>query len=138
AATRVRQERRPLDQARVPGAGRHLHAFGLLAEIPAGSSGAGHRAELAGWLLLPVPRLQVRSRRPRAHRLAGAEESPGAAVPLRRRQDADHRRRPGEGVMAIVPNPHKTTGFLGWIDDRFPLTKIWKDHISEYYAPKNF
>jgi ubiquinol-cytochrome c reductase cytochrome b subunit len=37
-----------------------------------------------------------------------------------------------------VPNPHKTTGFLGWIDDRFPLTKIWKDHISEYYAPKNF
>jgi len=40
--------------------------------------------------------------------------------------------------MAIIPNPHKTTGFLGWIDDRFPLTKIWRDHISEYYAPKNF
>jgi ubiquinol-cytochrome c reductase cytochrome b subunit len=40
--------------------------------------------------------------------------------------------------MAIVPNPHKTTGFLGWIDDRFPLTKMWRDHISEYYAPKNF
>lgn len=40
--------------------------------------------------------------------------------------------------MAIVPNPHKTTGVLGWIDDRFPLTKIWKDHVSEYYAPKNF
>ena len=40
--------------------------------------------------------------------------------------------------MAIVPNPHKTTGFMGWIDDRFPATKMWKDHISEYYAPKNF
>lgn len=40
--------------------------------------------------------------------------------------------------MAIVPNPHKTTGFLGWIDDRFPLTKLWKDHLTEYYAPKNF
>jgi ubiquinol-cytochrome c reductase cytochrome b subunit len=40
--------------------------------------------------------------------------------------------------MAIVPNPYKTTGFLGWIDDRFPLTKLWKDHLSEYYAPKNF
>ncbi len=40
--------------------------------------------------------------------------------------------------MAIVPNPYKTTGFLGWIDDRFPLTKMWKDHLSEYYAPKNF
>jgi ubiquinol-cytochrome c reductase cytochrome b subunit len=40
--------------------------------------------------------------------------------------------------MAIVPNPYKTTGFLGWIDDRFPLTKLWRDHLSEYYAPKNF
>ncbi|HVT35376.1 MAG TPA: cytochrome b N-terminal domain-containing protein [Nevskiaceae bacterium] len=40
--------------------------------------------------------------------------------------------------MAIVPNPHKTTGFLGWIDDRFPLTKLWKDHLAEYPAPKNF
>lgn len=40
--------------------------------------------------------------------------------------------------MGIVANPHKTTGFMGWIDDRFPATKMWKDHISEYYAPKNF
>jgi ubiquinol-cytochrome c reductase cytochrome b subunit len=40
--------------------------------------------------------------------------------------------------MAIVPNPYKTTGFLGWIDDRFPLTKLYRDHLSEYYAPKNF
>jgi ubiquinol-cytochrome c reductase cytochrome b subunit len=40
--------------------------------------------------------------------------------------------------MAIIPNPHKTTGVLGWIDDRFPLTKLWRDHLSEYYAPKNF
>ncbi len=40
--------------------------------------------------------------------------------------------------MAIVPNPYKTTGLLGWIDDRFPLTKLWKDHLAEYYAPKNF
>jgi len=40
--------------------------------------------------------------------------------------------------MAIIPNPHKTTGFMGWIDDRFPATKLWKDHLSEYYAPKNF
>jgi ubiquinol-cytochrome c reductase cytochrome b subunit len=27
---------------------------------------------------------------------------------------------------------------LTWIDDRFPLTKVWKEHLSEYYAPKNF
>jgi ubiquinol-cytochrome c reductase cytochrome b subunit len=27
---------------------------------------------------------------------------------------------------------------LGWVDARFPLTKMWKEHLSEYYAPKNF
>ena len=27
---------------------------------------------------------------------------------------------------------------LGWIDARFPLTKLWKEHLAEYYAPKNF
>ena len=31
-----------------------------------------------------------------------------------------------------------TTGLLGWVDARFPLTKLWKEHLSEYYAPKNF
>ena len=40
--------------------------------------------------------------------------------------------------MPITPNPYKTTGFMGWIDDRFPATKLWRDHLSEYYAPKNF
>ncbi|NOY67785.1 MAG: cytochrome b [Gammaproteobacteria bacterium] len=30
------------------------------------------------------------------------------------------------------------TALLGWIDARFPLTKMWKEHLSEYYAPKNF
>ena len=28
--------------------------------------------------------------------------------------------------------------FMNWIDDRFPATKVWKEHLSEYYAPKNF
>jgi ubiquinol-cytochrome c reductase cytochrome b subunit len=27
---------------------------------------------------------------------------------------------------------------LNWIDDRFPLTVLWKSQVSEYYAPKNF
>jgi ubiquinol-cytochrome c reductase cytochrome b subunit len=27
---------------------------------------------------------------------------------------------------------------LGWIDARFPLTKMWNEHLAEYYAPKNF
>jgi ubiquinol-cytochrome c reductase cytochrome b subunit len=27
---------------------------------------------------------------------------------------------------------------LAWIDDRFPLTKVWEEHLSKYYAPRNF
>ncbi|MGB7397535.1 MAG: cytochrome b N-terminal domain-containing protein, partial [Candidatus Macondimonas sp.] len=27
---------------------------------------------------------------------------------------------------------------LDWVDSRFPLTKMWKEQASEYYAPKNF
>ena len=27
---------------------------------------------------------------------------------------------------------------LNWVDARFPLVSTWKDHVSEYYAPKNF
>jgi ubiquinol-cytochrome c reductase cytochrome b subunit len=34
--------------------------------------------------------------------------------------------------MSMVKN------FVGWIDDRFPLTKVWNEHLAQYYAPKNF
>jgi len=30
------------------------------------------------------------------------------------------------------------TGLLGWVDARFPLTKLWNEHLANYYAPKNF
>ncbi|NRQ02433.1 cytochrome bc complex cytochrome b subunit [Marinobacterium sp. xm-d-530] len=29
-------------------------------------------------------------------------------------------------------------GLMGWIDDRFPATALWDDHLAKYYAPKNF
>ncbi len=29
-------------------------------------------------------------------------------------------------------------GTLNWVDERFPLTSLWKEHLAEYYAPKNF
>jgi len=29
-------------------------------------------------------------------------------------------------------------GIVGWIDARFPLTKLWNEHVGKYYAPKNF
>ncbi|MDZ7803188.1 MAG: cytochrome bc complex cytochrome b subunit [Thiohalophilus sp.] len=32
----------------------------------------------------------------------------------------------------------KTQSLMNWIDARFPLSKMWKEHLSEYYAPKNF
>ena len=28
--------------------------------------------------------------------------------------------------------------FLNWIDERFPLSKVWSEHLADYYAPKNF
>ena len=34
--------------------------------------------------------------------------------------------------MSIMSN------FMGWVDDRFPATKVWEEHLSKYYAPKNF
>ena len=29
-------------------------------------------------------------------------------------------------------------GLLEWIDARLPVSKVWREHLSEYYAPKNF
>jgi ubiquinol-cytochrome c reductase cytochrome b subunit len=28
--------------------------------------------------------------------------------------------------------------FMEWVDARFPATKVWNEHLAEYYAPKNF
>ena len=28
--------------------------------------------------------------------------------------------------------------FMNWIDERFPATKVWNEHLAQYYAPKNF
>ena len=30
------------------------------------------------------------------------------------------------------------TKLMKWIDARFPATKMWEEHLSKYYAPKNF
>jgi len=27
---------------------------------------------------------------------------------------------------------------VAWIDRRYPMTKLWNEHLAEYYAPKNF
>jgi ubiquinol-cytochrome c reductase cytochrome b subunit len=41
-------------------------------------------------------------------------------------------------ATAHVNDKVGTTGLLGWVDARFPLTKMLREHITEYYAPKNF
>lgn len=30
------------------------------------------------------------------------------------------------------------TGLRDWVDNRFPLMKMWNEHLAQYYAPKNF
>mgnify|MGYP003330736748 CR=1 FL=1 len=38
----------------------------------------------------------------------------------------------------ISPNASAGEKLLNWVDNRFPLSKMYKEHLSEYYAPKNF
>jgi len=37
-----------------------------------------------------------------------------------------------------VTGAGRFNGVLTWVDQRFPLVALWKDQMSEYYAPKNF
>jgi ubiquinol-cytochrome c reductase cytochrome b subunit len=46
-------------------------------------------------------------------------------------------------MSATVPGPEpgersRLGALVDWIDERFPMTRMWKEHASEYYAPKNF
>src|SRR5664280_1979826 len=38
----------------------------------------------------------------------------------------------------ISPNAPAGEKLLNWVDNRFPASKLFKEHMSEYYAPKNF
>jgi len=40
-----------------------------------------------------------------------------------------------KNVPADAPIAQKA---LGWVDSRFPLTKLWEEQWGKYYAPKNF
>jgi ubiquinol-cytochrome c reductase cytochrome b subunit len=41
-------------------------------------------------------------------------------------------------MKEISPNAPIQDQALNWVDNRFPLTKLWNEHVGEYYAPKNF
>ncbi len=38
----------------------------------------------------------------------------------------------------ISPDAPIAEKAMNWIDNRFPASKLYKEHMSEYYAPKNF
>jgi ubiquinol-cytochrome c reductase cytochrome b subunit len=41
-------------------------------------------------------------------------------------------------MKEISPNAAISEKALNWVDNRFPASKLYKEHLSEYYAPKNF
>jgi ubiquinol-cytochrome c reductase cytochrome b subunit len=41
-------------------------------------------------------------------------------------------------MKEISPNAPATAKLLNWVDNRFPLSKLYNEHMGEYYAPKNF
>ena len=40
--------------------------------------------------------------------------------------------------MSANISPDGKNGLLTWIDERFPLSKLLEEHVTKYYAPKNF
>jgi ubiquinol-cytochrome c reductase cytochrome b subunit len=38
----------------------------------------------------------------------------------------------------ISPDAPAAERALNWVDNRFPLSKLYNEHLAEYYAPKNF
>ncbi len=38
----------------------------------------------------------------------------------------------------ISPDAPAAAKLLNWVDNRFPASKLYNEHIGEYYAPKNF
>jgi len=38
----------------------------------------------------------------------------------------------------ISPDAPAAAKLLNWVDNRFPLSKLYNEHVGQYYAPKNF
>ncbi len=41
-------------------------------------------------------------------------------------------------LKTISPDAPLSAKALNWIDNRFPASKLYNEHLGEYYAPKNF
>ena len=40
--------------------------------------------------------------------------------------------------MAKRAGPGRLRRLANWIDERYPMVSAWEQHVSKYYAPKNF
>lgn len=38
----------------------------------------------------------------------------------------------------VSPNAPLGEKALNWLDNRFPASKLYNEHLGQYYAPKNF
>src|SRR6267143_6350587 len=136
-----------LAQRRGSGAGRHLHAPGMPAEaaLRRGRAVCG----LAGRLLLPLPRVAVRSRRPGVRRLPGLDQPAGPAVLLSERAHPGDRCgrershlmtvKTATGAPARLPGgAGPKHGLLAWLNKRLPVDEFIHEQLTGYYAPKNF
>jgi len=41
-------------------------------------------------------------------------------------------------INCLGPLNGAASGLLTWVDQLFPLMENWRNHLAEYYAPKNF
>src|SRR5262249_10397747 len=105
AAGTLRRQLASLDQARIRHPGRHLHPSRLHSDVLSATerNGADHR--LAGRLLLSVPWLEIRRRRPRVLRCARSLQPAGAALSLRERHDHQGRREPARLQFRFCLDP---------------------------------
>src|SRR5205085_5257735 len=97
---------------------------------------------------VPLPRLDVGHGRARVQEQARAGQPRGAAahVPVghapdhRRSQELERLRRLHmDEFKEISPNASAAAKLTNWFDNRFPTAfALYRDHMSEYYAPKNF
>ena len=37
-----------------------------------------------------------------------------------------------------MSDKNQATGVIGWVDERLPILSFIRDHLTHYYAPKNF
>jgi len=41
-------------------------------------------------------------------------------------------------MKSEIKTKKSKAGLMAWIDERFPLSSLITNHLTEYYAPKNF